>query len=82
MHQPDTPDFEILGKSRGSATGPSDDATQKAGGAQEHDHGAVLPRPGAEPHLGQAGCVGVVDDLALQPGRRAEQPAMGITDLS
>ena len=41
MHQPDTPDFEILGKSRGSATGPSDEATQKAAGSQEHDHGAV-----------------------------------------
>ena len=41
MHQPDTPDFEILGKSRGAGTGPSDDATQKAAGSQEHDHGAV-----------------------------------------
>ena len=41
MHQPDTPDFEILGKSRGAGTGPSDDATQKAAGSEEHDHGAV-----------------------------------------
>ena len=66
MHQPDTPDFEILGKSRGAGTGPSDDATKAILTAHPDLKGIFATNEGTA-----EGAVQAFTELNMAPGKIA-----------